>query len=44
VIIGVARNLSGTSSFAFPFVTGLLIAGAMAAYGWSGRRTTPTPA
>jgi ribose/xylose/arabinose/galactoside ABC-type transport system permease subunit len=42
VIIENALNLAGVSPFAFPFVTGLLILGAMAAYGWSGRRTTPT--
>jgi ribose/xylose/arabinose/galactoside ABC-type transport system permease subunit len=44
VIIENALNLAGVSPFAFPFVTGLLILAAMAAYGWSGRRTTPTHA
>jgi len=44
VIIENALNLAGISPFAFPFVTGLLILGAMAAYGWSGRRTAPTHA
>jgi ribose/xylose/arabinose/galactoside ABC-type transport system permease subunit len=35
VIIENALNLAGVSPFAFPFVTGLLILLAMAAYGWS---------
>lgn len=42
VVVENALNLAGVSPFVFPFVTGLLILLAMAAYGWSSGHRRPT--